>query len=165
MRKPAEVIKAYKNMGIYRILRNNIRTLMDSLTGFQVIYSRPTFVFDGFPAAFIVPVSNDNNFQTQNENERVYTFRIWSFVEYDTTGADNAYNTLMDLLDDVINKIDHEEDPESVARTMATSIPAGYTLLAVMAAPGEIVPDEEHKLLAGEVIVRCKVLVDLTLLS
>lgn len=152
-------------MGIYRTLRNNIRTLLDAITSFQVIYSRPTFTFEGFPAAFVVPVSNENNFQSQNENERIYTFRIWSFVEYDTTGADNAYNQLMDCMDDVINKIDHEENPEDVTRTMATDIPAGYTLLAVMAAPGEIIPDEENKLLAGEVIVRCKVLVDITLLT
>ncbi len=156
-------------MGIYRTLRDNIRTLMDSLTGtgksFQVTYNRPTFQFNGFPAAFIVPVSNENEFKTTNENERVYSFRIWSFVEYDQTVADTAYNSLMDVLDEVINKIDHEENPENASRTMGTNIPAGYTLLAVMAAPGDIVPDEETKLLAGEVIVRCKVLVDITLLT
>lgn len=152
-------------MGIYRILRNNIRTLMDSITSIQVKYNRPTFKFTGYPAAFIVPVSSPNEFKTTNENERIYTFRIWAFVEYDQTVADTAYNDLMDVMDDIINKIDHEENPEDASRTMATSMPSGYTLLAVMAAPGEIVPDDEMKLLAGEVTVRCKVLVDLTLLT
>lgn len=156
-------------MGIYRTLRNNIRTLMDSLTGsgksFQVTYNSPTFQFDGFPAAFIVPVSSDNEFKTTNENQREYKFRIWCFVEYDRTHADDAYNSLMDCMDEVINKIDHEENPEDASRTMATNLGSGYTLLAVMAAPGEVIPDEETKVLAGEVTVTCKVLVDLTLLT
>lgn len=156
-------------MGIYRILRNNIRTLMDSITGtgktFQVMYNRPTFQFDGYPAAFVVPVSSPNDFRTTNENERTYTFRIWTFVEYDVTQPDQAYNALMDCMDEVINKMDNEENPQNSTRTMATNIPSGYTMLAVLAAPGEIVPDETAKLLAGEVTVSCKVLVDLTLLT
>lgn len=152
-------------MGIYRTLRNNIRTLLDSITSIQVKYNSPTMQFDGFPASFIVPVSSPNEFQSTHENERIYTFRIWSFVEYDVESAEAAYNNLMDVMDDVINKIDHEEDPEDATRTMANNIGSGYTLIAVMAAPGEIVPDLETKLLAGEVTVRCKVLVDLTLLT
>jgi len=152
-------------MGMYRILRNNIKTLLDSLTSLQEVHDHPTFVFEGYPAAFIAPVSSPNEFKTTNENQRIYTFHAWVFVQYDVGTAEAAYNSLMDCMDDIINKIDHEEDPSDATRTMATNIPAGYTLLAVMAAPGEIVPDEENKILAGQVTVRCKTLVDLTLLS
>lgn len=142
---------------------------MDSITGsgktFQVQYNSPTFEFAGYPAGFIAPVSSPNKFKTTNENERIYTFRHWSFVEFDQTASDASYNMLMDCMDEVINKIDHEENPEQASRTMGNSLPTGYTLLAVMAAPGEIIPDAELKVLAGQVTIECKVLVDITLLT
>ena len=152
-------------MGISRTLHTNLRTILNAIASLQVVYNRPSMEFTGFPAAFMVPVSNDNQFQSTNENERMYSFRVWAFVEYDTVSADTAYNTLMDVIDDIVNAIDKEEDPQQNTRIMGTALPSGYTLMAVMPALGQIIPDEEVKLLAAEITVRCKVLVDLTLLS
>ena len=158
-------------MGITRIIRDNIRTLIDTMTGsgktFQVAYSEPTLKFDGLPAIWVVPASPapSNAFSTTNENQRVYTFHTWVFVEYDQTKPGIAYNSLMDCIDEVVNKIDHEEDPNHDTRTMANNLPSGYTLLAVLPAVGEIIPDDEVKILAAQIIVQCKLLVDLTLLS
>lgn len=149
---------------MFKQLRDNIKTILDQVTSLQVVYSHPTFDFEGYPAAFIVPVSTPSEVKTTNENERIYTFRIWTFVEYDQTQVNTAYDQIMDVIDDIIDSIDAQEDPELDTRPMANGITGAYTLIEVMATPGEFVPDEENKLLAAEVTVRCKVRVDLTLL-
>ncbi len=149
---------------MFKKLRDNIKTILDTVSSIQVVYTRPTFVFDGYPAAFIVPVSSPSEVKTTNENERIYTFRIWTFVEYDQTQVNTAYDALMDVIDDVLDAIDAQESPELDPRPMANGINGAYTLIEVMATPGEFVPDEETKVLAGEITVRCKVRVDLTLL-
>ena len=152
-------------MGIFHTIRDNIRTLLDTITRIQVKYSSPTFEFSGFPAAFIVPSGETADYLTTNENIRRYAFKIWVFIEYDQTSKDNAYAELMDCVDDIINEVDKQENPENAGRSLATNIGAGYTMVAVRAAPGRFALDEEVKLLGAEVTVTCDVTVDLTLLT
>jgi hypothetical protein len=149
-------------MGIYRTLRDNLKTIIEGTGSFSEVTKRPTLKFSGFPAAFIVPSGNENDFQSTNENQRIYAVKVWIFQEYDQTSANTAYEELMDRVDDVIDAIDRQEDPDQASRSMADNLPSKATLMAVMAAPGQFVPDEEEKLLAAQITVKCKVLIDLT---
>lgn len=151
-------------MTTFKTLRNNLKELIESLDGIQEVHKRPTFKFKGFPAAFVVPSGNEADFLTTNENQRIYVLKVWLFTEYDQTTADIAYDELMDQAENILNKIDEQENPEST-RTMANNLEDPFTLVAVMATPGQMVPDEEEKLLAAELTVRCKITVDLTQLT
>lgn len=152
-------------MGIYKIFRDNIIEIVEGIDGFQEVKGRPTLQFKGFPAAFVVPSGNENEFNSSNENQRIYALKVWVFTEYDVESADTAYSELMDRMDDVIDAMDKQEDPDEASQSMANNLPSKATLMAVMASPGQIVPDEDEKLLAGMVTVKCKVLIDLTQLT
>lgn len=152
-------------MGTFRTLRDNLQSIISDIDGFQEVKKRPTLKFNGFPAAFIVPSGNESDFLTTNENQRIYVLKVWIFQEYDQTTADTAYDELMDRVEDVLNAVDLQENPEVSTRTMATGLGSGVTLVAVMATPGQMVPDEEVKLLAAEITVRCKVTIDLTIIT
>ena len=149
---------------IRRQLRDNIFTLMNQISDIQDKHKRPTYDFKGYPAAFVVPSGNEGDYLTTNENIRVYAFKVWVFQEYDVTNQQRSYDILMDVTDVIMEKIDEQESPTS-DREMANGIGTGYTLVAVMATPGRFALDENEKLLACELTVRCKVTVDLTLLT
>ncbi len=153
-------------MGTAQKLRDNIKDLLDSIQSggssiFSEIATEPKFAFDGYPACFIAPSGNENDFQSTQDNMRIYAFKIWCFQEFEVTSIGDAYNNLLDAVDNVINEFDKQESPES-AREMATGITGPYTLAAVQAAPGRFASDEVEKLLAVEVTIKCKILVDLT---
>lgn len=152
-------------MGVYKTLRNNLLAVIQGIDGFQEVKKRPTLKFTGYPAAFIVPSGNDGEFQSTNDNQRIYTLKVWVFSEYDQTTADASYDEIMDRTDDVLEAIDKQENPELSSRSMANNLPSYATLIAVMAAPGQLVPDEHEKLLASEITVRCKITVDITQIS
>lgn len=151
-------------MNTYRILRDNIVTLMGELDTMQEIHRRPTFDFHGFPAAFVVPVGNDNEFSDTHNNLRTYTYKIWIFVEYDEAGAEKAYNNLMDCCEEVLNIIDVQTNPDAPSVIMQTGLESGVELLKVEAALGSIVPDADQKMMGAEVTVRCGTLVQLNLI-
>jgi len=149
----------------YKQLRDNIKTLLEELTSsFAEISSVPSMEFSGYPAAFIGVSGNENDFQSTQDNMRIYSYKIWIFNEYDQTAYATAYDALLDIAESVINKLDEQESPDS-AREMANSLDSKYTLAAVEAIPGRFASDEVEKLLAIEITVRCKVLVDLTQLT
>jgi hypothetical protein len=149
----------------YKQLRDNIKTLLDELSSsFAVISSVPSMEFSGYPAAFVGVSGNENEFQSTQDNMRIYAYKIWVFTQYDQDTFATAYDLLLDLAESVINKLDEQESPDS-AREMADSLDAKYTLAAVEAIPGRFASDEVEKLLALEITVRCKVLVDLTQLT
>lgn len=152
-------------MGTFERLYRNLYNLLKEVSSLQDKHIAPTYKFNGFPAAFLAPSGNESDFMTTNDNQRVYAFKIWVFTEYDETQKDTSYLTLVSCVDDIINKVDEQENPETQSRSMANEIGTGVTLLAVMATPSRFALDEEEKLLGAEVSVRCKVAVDLTLLT
>ena len=152
-------------MGTFEQLYNNLKGLLDEVTEIQDKHMSPTFEFNGFPGAFIVPSGNESDFLTTNDNQRIYAFKIWIFTEYDVTLKKTSYSSLVSAVDAVINKIDSQENPDTDDRDMANGLGAGVTLLAVLATPSRFALDEETKLLGAEISVRCKTTVDLTLLT
>ena len=149
-------------MGPARQLRDNIKTLLDTLTDFEEVSKEPKFSFKGYPACFIAPSGNDNDYLTTQDNVRIYAFKIWCFQEFEVTKIADAYNILLDAVDNVINKLDAEESPDLASRTIDNGISGAYTLANVFAVPGRFASDEVEKLLAVEITVRCKITVDLT---
>lgn len=149
----------------YKQLRDNIKTLLEELSSsFAEISDVPSLEFSGYPAAFVAVSGNENDFQSTQDNMRVYAFKVWLFDEWDTQEFSAAYDNLLDITESVINKLDEQEKPDS-DREMATSLGSKYTLAAVEAIPGRFASDETEKLIAIELTVKCKVLVDLTQLT
>lgn len=151
--------------GTFEQLLVNLHSLLDGIDVMQEAHIAPKFTFNGYPACFVAPSGNENDYLTTHENQRVYAFRVWVFAEYDETTPAEAYKTLIQATDHILNEVDAQENPDIDSRSMATNLGDGVTLLAVLATPSQFVLDTEEKMLAAEVIVRCKVTIDLTLLT
>lgn len=151
----------------YKTLRNNLKDLLDTLTGsgqpLEVVYPSPKFKPSGYPFAFIARSGNESDYQSTQDNMRVYAFKVWVITQFDVDSFETADDLMYDCIDAIINKLDEQESPTS-DREMANNLASQYTLAAVEAAPTNSVSDEVEKLIAVEVTVRCKVLVDLTVL-
>ena len=144
-------------------LHANILALLQTISTLQEVSTRPTFQFSGFPACFIAESGNQNDFEDQQNNLRVYSWNVWLFQEFDKTSVDDAYSILRTEVDNIVGKFDAQESPTS-SRSLADNLPAGYTLVKVWATPAEFAYDEKEKLLGARINIRCSVLVDLTTL-
>lgn len=146
-------------------LRDNIKTLLDDLDVFEEVSDEPKMNFSGYPACFISPSGNENDYQSTQDNERVYGFKIWIFQEYEHTSLQDAYEKVMNMVDEVINQMDAQESPDisDADRKIDNGVNTGaYTLIGVMAVPSRFASDESDRLIAAEVTIKCRVLVDLT---
>src|SRR5574340_1114653 len=124
----------------YKTLRNNIKSLLDEITTIQEVSDHPKFDWGGYPAAFIAPSGNESDFLTNIENVRVYAFKIWLFQEYDQTTLSDAYNILLDETENILNKFDEQESPDS-GRELANDLANKYLLTKVFATPGQFALD------------------------
>lgn len=146
-----------------QVLHTNIVSLLGEISTLNQVSSRPTFEFPGFPSCFVAESGNTNDFQDTVNNLRIYSYNVWVFEEFDKGTLDDAYSSLRQTVDAIVDKFDEQESPTS-GRELANDLPAGKTLMKVWATPSEFVYDEEVKLLAARINVRLSVHVQLTTL-
>ena len=146
----------------FKIIRPQIKTLLDSVSKIQQVKGYPTLKFTGYPSAYVVPAENDAEYETTSENIRNYNFIIRLFYTTKDVGVETAMLAMEDLVDDVLNAIDQEDLKGADTRTIGIGLPTGYTFINVWASPsawGEIV---EENLVMAEVTVSVRVSIDVT---
>lgn len=150
----------------FQTLHGNLVSLVETVTTLHEVKTRPTFEFDGFPTAYVAESGNENEYQSTQDNERTYAFNIWVFEKFADTAAsvDTAYRSLRNTVDAIIDVLDEQESPTS-DRELANGLGAGRTLVAVVAQPSRFSYDEDEKLIGAQILVRLRVLVDLTVIS
>lgn len=152
---------------IGKVLRNNIKTLLESITTLHGVYLEPEYQSEGYPFAFVVGSGVESDYLTQQDNRRVYAYKVWLFQEFDQTPKAEAYNILYDNADYIMNKIDEQESPEisDSDRVIDNGISSPYMIDSVKAAMNRFALDEEIKLLGVELTVRCSIVVDIVNLT
>lgn len=150
----------------FATLHTNLVSLISELTDIGEVSGRPKFDFSAFPGIFIAESGNENEYDSNQDNLRTYAFNVWVFEKFtdDASSLDSAYESVRETVDSIINKIDEQESPNS-DRELANNLGAGYTLTAVVAQPSRFAYDEVEKLIGAQIVVRLRVLVDLTQLA
>ena len=146
----------------YKILRPQIADLLDNDTKLQVVKSFPTFRFNGFPAAYIIPSENSGDYETTTENIRVYAFTVRMFYETKDSGVETALKALEELVDDVLDTFDQEDLKGSANRTIGVSLPSAYTYINIWAHPTSFGEVEGENLLMAELTVRVRISIDIS---
>lgn len=135
-------------------IKNKIKDKLEANTKIQNVYQYPALKFSGYPAATIVPSDNESDFETTTTNVRIYSFQIRIFEQIKNDNLNKAYETIEDLIDDVLD--DFDKDPALTGVTM----PTGYTMLTVEAAPSVTGIVDRLDLLMSMITVKIRVEVD-----
>lgn len=93
-------------------LKTLIKNRLSSISDLQEIVEYEKTTFDGFPALTIVCSENENDYYTNNENERIFAFRL---IVYEQIGNDitsdpakkRAEEIVGDLVSDILDSLDN----------------------------------------------------------
>ncbi len=143
-------------------LQSQILEVLDTVSNIQETSLDPKFKFSGYPAAYIFPSDNEGDYETTQENERIYTFRVAIFYESKVKGISGARSSLADIVDDAIDAFDQEDLKGATTRKIGVNLPAKYTYISVFATPAEWGTTEDEELITAELVVRVKISVDIT---
>jgi hypothetical protein len=144
----------------FRILRPQVKTLLQTVSKLQEVSGTPSLKFNGYPACYVIPSDNSSDYETTSENIRVYAFIVRVFYETKDTGVANALIAMEDLIDTILDTFDKEDFRDSTTRTVGIGLPTGYTFLNILAHPsswGEL-PDEN--LIMVELSIKVRVSID-----
>lgn len=97
----------------------------------QSVYNFEASNFEGSPCATLVPSSNESEYHSTTENERVYgfTLRLYGIRKSGNSEELSAEAAMRELVDTVINNLDSNH------RLPGLETQAGYTYLWMEAAP------------------------------
>lgn len=147
----------------YTTLKDRIETKLNNVSKIQEVWDEPRQVFNGFPAAVIIPSDQESDYETTSENERVYAFIASLFQEIQATdresGIGQALDTLYDLVDDVLDEFD--KDP-NLSSDGALGLDSSYQLITVQPAFAGWSQTEDGKMLRVDITIRVRVSVDIT---
>lgn len=146
----------------WNVIRPQIKTVLESIPEIQEVVSYPKIKFGGYPAAYVVPSDNDNDYETTSENIRTYSFIVRLFYETKSTGVENALNALEDIVDSVLDAFDQQDLKGSTTRTVGIGLPANYLFLNIWAAPSVWSELVGENLIMSEVRVRVRLSIDVT---
>lgn len=118
--------------------------------------------FEGTPSCTITPSENESDYNTTEENVRIYAYKIRIFVNRTVAPSGQkveyyADNILRDLVDDVLDKLDKNYTLTGITQ------PTGYTFINIFATPsawGYSGRESEYRVC--EFLVKARVSIDLS---
>ena len=157
---------------MFKIILDKIWDILNANTLIQEVYKYETSEFRGGPAATIVPSANESDYNTTEENVRIYAFTVRLFVNRDVRVKEKADEVLMTLVNSVLDDFDKYYSLSALG-TDGSAIPGGaivnatgYTFINIFAVPsvwGYVGREDEFRI--AEIDVRCRVSVDLSSIS
>lgn len=157
------------------MIRNIINKLSDILNAngdLQEVFKYEVEQFTGDPGATIVPSANDGDYETTEENVRIYAFTVRLFVNRTVRTKKEADEVLSDLVDSVLDDFDKyyglsaTGTDGSVIPGGAIENPAGYLFINIFAVPSIWgYAGRESEFRVAELTIRCRVNVDLSTIS
>lgn len=146
----------------WQTLRPQIKTLLDTATNLYEVSSSPKLNFGGWPSAYIVPSPLESDYETTNENQRVYAYQVVILQETKNKGMSDAITALETAADEVLDLIDDEDQKGADTRTVGVSLPAGKLFLRIEAVNAGWAEIEGNQLLMVELSVRVHISVDVS---
>lgn len=145
---------------MFSILLTKITSILSANTLIEETFNYEVEQFKGDPVAVVSPSGNESDYSTTNLNERIYAYSVKLFVARGDRGAKESDRVLRNLVDSVL------DDFDSDYYFSGLSVPTGYTMINVFALPtlwGYSGREDEFRV--AEVIVKCRVSVDVTLIN
>lgn len=150
---------------MFTTLLQKIQAILQANSLIQETHIYEASKFDGEPVAVVTPSSNESSYRTTNNNERIYAFNVRLFVDRRSRSdgqdsAKEADRVLRNLVDSVLDDFDKDYTFSGL------ETPTGYTMINVFALPsqwGYAGAESEYRV--AEIVIRCRVHVDVTRIS
>jgi len=140
-------------------LLNAIKGILESNTLIQAVQDYESLKTDDDPVAIIIPSGNESDYNTTEENVRIYAYKIMIFVK--RTGIRNessAERVLRNIVDSVIDDL----DKDYMLVTAGAPVVTGYTFMGIFAVPsswGYALEGDQYRV--AQIDVTARVSVDL----
>ena len=150
---------------MWTILIDKLFEILDANTLIKEVFSWEKEQFSGDPACTITPSENESDYNTTEENVRIYAFNVRLFVNRTVVPAgkdakSDADRRLRNLVDSVLDDFDKNYTLTGISN------PTGYTFINLFAAPGMWgYSGREDEYRSCELAIRCRVSVDIGAIS
>ena len=142
---------------MFRVLKDKIVAMLKTSSTLQEVWDYEIEKFDGDPSCTVTPSKNEGDYDTTEENIKIYAFNIRIFVNRTTREKKKADEVLIEVVDEIMNIFDKDYTMSGIVP------PTGYTFINSFALPsswGYVGRESEYRV--SELIIKCKVSVDLT---
>ena len=146
----------------WRVLRPQLKTLLETVTTIQEVAQVPRIKFNGYPAVHIIASENSGDYETNRENIRTYAFTVRAFYETKQSGLEGAITGLEEVVDSIIDIFDQEDQKGSSTRIVGMDLPSDYTFLNIFAVPGRWGELPEDELVMAEILVKVRISIDVS---
>lgn len=113
---------------MYSNIKNAIKALLTAITGIKNVYGYEKGDLNGYPSAIVTLEGIECVYETNNEDERKYIFKIKIFQEMDADalGAETAETTMEALIDTVLGKFEDDYTLGGLCHKVNINGIAGY---------------------------------------
>jgi len=150
---------------MWTILLEKLVSILEANALIKEVFNYEVEEFNGDPACTIIPSENESDYNTTEENLRIYVFSIKLYVNRTITVAgrdvkSDADRKLRNLVDSVLDDFDKDYTLSGIVN------PTGYTFINLFALPSAWgYSGREDNFRAAEILIRCRVSVDLSNIS
>ena len=122
----------------FEVLRETIKTKLESITEIEKVYDYPTEDLNGYPAVIVRAIGNESDYQTTAENERHYVFELYSYYLSDPNNRRKARRAIESLVDEILDAFDKDEYLSGI------TLPSGKIMLGIIPTLSEIIDLEKY---------------------
>lgn len=147
---------------MFNTLIDKIVEILEANTLIQEVWNYEVEKFVGDPAVTVTPSANESDYDTTEENVRVYAFTLRVFVNRtaDIREKGEADEVMRGAVSSILDDFDKNYTLTGI------SPPTGYTFINVFAVPsvwGYVNRESEYRVC--EILLKCRVSVDLNQIS
>jgi hypothetical protein len=95
-------------MSTFSDLKAKILAIAQANAKVNVAYDYDVPRIDQTPAVLVVPSGNESSYATVKHDRRMYAFLVTILVPYDAEGAEGAEDTLVEVVDSLLDDLDND---------------------------------------------------------
>ena len=100
---------------MYATLITKLDTLLNGITEVQEVFNYPKTKIDSYPAVYFQPSNFSNEFETGQENEKIYRFLVLVLIGTEGSDVATVFGTVLPAtVDAIVAEIDGEWDQGTI---------------------------------------------------
>jgi len=134
----------------FQPIRNAIKAKLLDVDSIQQVIDFPSNTFTGYPAAMVTTSRSEAEFNTTQEDERIYVFTIYIMQEVAVLKEQKSRRVIEGVVDDVLDAFDNDQLLDGV------DLPSNETIIISLPALSQIYNSDDTKYIVGEMEIKVK---------